>query len=166
MFCGSVEVFEAENISTWEGLEPHIFGFMPNAVTIWSIRARHFLFHVFEHWLYRYFLVKLIFEMLTVRSQQHSFSTDSRMFFWKCQRFWRQKMCGPERDSKPNLSDFCRMLYGCMDLDHMHLQIKQYPDAHLGKLSFCQLLYCCMCFFRYSLSIQLWDSSVEIIYYV
>ena len=38
--------FETENVSTWEGLEPSIFGFMPNALTIWAIWARHLLPHV------------------------------------------------------------------------------------------------------------------------
>ena len=35
--------------------------------------------------------VKLTFEMLTVRGQQHSFSTHERMFLWKCQSFWDRK---------------------------------------------------------------------------
>ena len=30
-------------------------------------------------------------EMLTVRGQQHSFSTHERMFLWKCQSFWDRK---------------------------------------------------------------------------
>ena len=53
----SVKVFETENVSTWGGLEPPTSGFMPNALTIWAIRARHLLSHVFEYWLwwYRYF---------------------------------------------------------------------------------------------------------------
>ena len=53
---------------------------MPNALACWAIRARHLLSHVFEHWLwrYRYFWVKLTFETLTVRGQQHSFSTHER----------------------------------------------------------------------------------------
>ena len=42
---------------------------MPNALTIWAIRARHLLSHV------------LTFELLNVRGQQHSFSTHERMFF-------------------------------------------------------------------------------------
>ena len=52
---------ETENVWTWGGLEPPTFGFMPNALTIWAIRARHLLSHVFEHWLwrYRYFLSKV-----------------------------------------------------------------------------------------------------------
>ena len=36
---------------------------------------------------YNIFEVKLIFEMLTVRGQPHSFSTHERMFLWKCQVF-------------------------------------------------------------------------------
>ena len=44
----SVKIFETENISTWEGLEPPTFGFMPNALT--SIRVRHLLSHVAEYW--------------------------------------------------------------------------------------------------------------------
>ena len=35
------------------GLEPPTFGFMPNAVTYWAIRARHLLAYGFEHWLWR-----------------------------------------------------------------------------------------------------------------
>ena len=50
----SVKIFQTENVSTWGGLEPPIFGLMPNALTIWAIRARDMLSHVFEHWLWRY----------------------------------------------------------------------------------------------------------------
>ena len=46
MFLLKRQSFETENISTWEGLEPPSFGFMPNALTIWIIRARHLLSHV------------------------------------------------------------------------------------------------------------------------
>ena len=35
------------------GLEPPAFGFMPNALTYWVIRAIHLLSRVFEHWLWR-----------------------------------------------------------------------------------------------------------------
>ena len=52
--CESVKVFETENVSTWEGLEPPTFGLMPNALTTWAIRARHLLSHVFEQWLWWY----------------------------------------------------------------------------------------------------------------
>ena len=37
------------------------------------------------------FKVKLTFEMLTVRGQQHSFLTHERVFLRKCQSFWDRK---------------------------------------------------------------------------
>ena len=65
----SVKVFETENVSTWGGIEPATFGFMPNALTYCAIMAKHLLsmfvntgsggIDIFE--------VKLTFEMLTVR---------------------------------------------------------------------------------------------------
>ena len=33
-----------------EGGEPQTFVFIPNALTIWAIRAKHLLSHVFEYW--------------------------------------------------------------------------------------------------------------------
>ena len=65
---------ETENVSTWEGLEPPIFGFMPNALTIWTIRARHLLSHVWNPGSGGIDIIelKLTFELLTVRGQQHS----------------------------------------------------------------------------------------------
>ena len=71
---------------------------MPNALTIWAIRGRHLLSHVFEYWLWRYrdiFKVELTFEMLTVRGQRHSFSTRERMFLWKYWRFKDRKCLDP-----------------------------------------------------------------------
>ena len=43
------------------GPEPPKFGFMPNALTVWAIKFRHLLSHVFEYWIwwYRYFLNKV-----------------------------------------------------------------------------------------------------------
>ena len=93
---------------------------MPNVLTIWAIRARHLLSHVFEYWLwrYRYFLckvsifeVKLTFKMLTVRRQQHSFSTHKRMFLWKCQSFWDRKWLDLRGTRTPYLMSIikCRM---------------------------------------------------------
>ena len=64
------KVFETENVLTWGGLEPPTFGFMPNSLTYWAIRARHLL----SHFLYigsggiDILEVKLTFEMLTVRA--------------------------------------------------------------------------------------------------
>ena len=39
--CESVKVFETENVSTWGGLKPPTFGFMPNALTILALKARY-----------------------------------------------------------------------------------------------------------------------------
>ena len=52
--CECVKAVETENVSSWVGLEPPTFGFMPNALTIWAIRARYLPSHVFEHWFWRY----------------------------------------------------------------------------------------------------------------
>ena len=49
------------------------------------------------------FEVKLTFDMLTVRAQQHSFSTHKRMFFWKCQSFWDRKCFDLRGTRTPNL---------------------------------------------------------------
>ena len=79
-----------QNMSRPEGdSNPPTFGFMLNVLIIWAIRARPLLAHVFEYWLwrYRYFWCKL----LTVRGQQHLFSTHERMSLYKCQSFWNRK---------------------------------------------------------------------------
>ena len=46
--CERVNVFETENVSTYGGIEPQNFAFMPYAVTIWAIRAKHVLSHGFN----------------------------------------------------------------------------------------------------------------------
>ena len=46
---------------------------------------------------------KLTFEMITVRGQQHSFSTHERLFLWKCQRFWDRKRLDLRGNRTPNL---------------------------------------------------------------
>ena len=56
------------------------------------------------------FEVKLTFEMLTMRGQQHSFSTHELVFLGKVSKFLRQKMSRPEGDSNLQPSDSCRML--------------------------------------------------------
>ena len=48
-------------------------------------------------------LNELRFEMLTVRGQQHSFSTHERVFLWKCQRFWDRKCLDLRWTRTPNL---------------------------------------------------------------
>ena len=59
--CENIIVFETKNVSTWGWLEPPTFGFMPNTVAIWAIRARHLVPHVVKHWLwsYKYFWSKV-----------------------------------------------------------------------------------------------------------
>ena len=52
-YLEGVKAFETENVSTWGGLEPPTFVFMPNALTYWAIRARHLRSHVVEYWLWR-----------------------------------------------------------------------------------------------------------------
>ena len=54
--------------------------------------------------------VKLTFEMLTVRGQQHLFWTHERVFLWKCQSFWDRKCLNLRGNSNPQPSDSCRML--------------------------------------------------------
>ena len=49
------------------------------------------------------FEVKLTFDMLTVRGQQHSFSTHGRVFLWKCQSFWDRKCLDLRGTRTPNL---------------------------------------------------------------
>ena len=99
--CESVNVLETENVSTWWGLEPPTFGFMQNAPTIWVIRTRHLLSHVFEYWLwwYRYFWSKVNIWNVA-RAITFIFDTGTDVLV-KVSTFLRQKMSGPEGDSKP-----------------------------------------------------------------
>ena len=89
-----VSTFLRQKMSRPEGdTKPPTFGFMPNAITYWARRARHLLSHVLNTGSggIDIFEVKLTFEMLNVRGQQHSFSTHERVFLWKCRRFWDRK---------------------------------------------------------------------------
>ena len=56
------------------------------------------------------FEVKLTFDMLTVRGQQHSFSTHERIILWKYQSLWDRKIFGTDGDANPQPLDSCRML--------------------------------------------------------
>ena len=114
-----LEVFQTENVSTWGWLEPPIFGFVPNALTYWAIRARHLLSHLFEYWLWRcwHFLSKVI-----IWSLEESFLSKFIIWYGKCARatalifdlrtgvlvkvskFLRQKMARPEGGSNPQPS--------------------------------------------------------------
>ena len=98
--CESVKVFETSNVSTWGGHEPPTFGFMPNALTYWAIRARHLLSHVFEYWLWwcRYFLSKVnIWNANFVRATAFIFDTRTGVLV-KVSKFLRHKMSRPEGD--------------------------------------------------------------------
>ena len=103
-FLWKCQIFETENVSTWGGLELPTFGFMPNALTYSAIRARHLLSHVLNTGSggIDIFEVKLTFEMLTVRGQQHSFSTHERMFLWNWQSFWDRKCLDLTGTRTPN----------------------------------------------------------------
>ena len=77
---------------------------MPNALIYCAIRARHLLSHVFNTGSggVDIFEVKLTFVMLTVRGQQHSFSTHERLSLWKCQSFWDRKCFDLRGTRTPN----------------------------------------------------------------
>ena len=112
MFPFDDVIMETENVSTWGGLELPIFGFMPNALTYWAIRARHLLSHVFEYWLWRcrYFLSKVnIWNVNYARATAFIFDTRTDVLV-KVSKFLRQKMFRPEGDSITQPSDSCRML--------------------------------------------------------
>ena len=64
MFLWKCQSFETENVSTWGGLNPATFEFMPNALTIWAIRARHLLSHDSEYWLKFYLCIIVILRIL------------------------------------------------------------------------------------------------------
>ena len=64
--CESAEDLETENVSTWGGLEPPTFGFMPNVLTTWAIRARYLLSHVLECWLWRFIGYDLVCPALQI----------------------------------------------------------------------------------------------------
>ena len=103
--CESVKFFETENVSTWEGLEPPTFGFMLNALTIWAIRARHLLSHVFEHWLWqhRYFLSKVnIWNVNCAGATASIFYTQTGVLV-KVSSFWERKCLDLRGTQTPNL---------------------------------------------------------------
>ena len=108
--CESNKVFETENVSTWGGLKPLTFGFMPNALTIWAIRARHLLSHIFLYWLgwYRYFWSKInIWKVNCGWITAFIFDTRTDVLV-KVSKFLRQKMSRPEGHSNTQPSDSCR----------------------------------------------------------
>ena len=101
----SVKVFETESVSTWGGLEPPTFGFMPNALTYWAIRTRHLLSHVVEYWLwwYRYFSCKVnIWNVNWARATAFIFDTRTGVL-GKMSMFWDRKCLDLRRIRTPNL---------------------------------------------------------------
>ena len=60
MFLGKCQSFWDRKCLDLRQTRTPTSGFMPNALTIWAISARHLLSHDFEHglWRYRYFLSK------------------------------------------------------------------------------------------------------------
>ena len=77
---------------------------MPNALAHWATRARHLLSHILNIGSggIDIFGVKLTFDMLTVRGQQHSFSTHERVQLWMCQSFWDRKCLDLRGTRTPN----------------------------------------------------------------
>ena len=78
---------------------------MPNALAHWATRARHLLSHILNTSSggIDIFGVMLTFDMLTVRGQQHSFSTHERVHLWMCQSFWDRKCLDLRGTRTPNL---------------------------------------------------------------
>ena len=81
--------------------------------------------------------VKLTFEMLTMRGQQHSFSTHGRVFFWKCQSF-RDRKCIDLSGALPFIPDNLWVLWSlAIPLDDSGSVLLQYNHlAMLRKLLF------------------------------
>ena len=109
MLLWKCQRFETEYILTWGGLESPTFGSMPNALTIWAIRARYLLSCVFEYWLWRtqYFKVKSTFVMLTARATAFIFDTRTDILV-EVSKFLRQEMFRPEghSTSRPSYSEY------------------------------------------------------------
>ena len=103
-------------------------GFMPNALTIWAIRARHLLAHVLEHWFRQYkyvFQVKIWRKKMCTGNSIH-FLTHEHMFF-TCEsvEVFVTENIRPEGNSNSQPSDLCRMLY------HLSYQGQTFPGLCL-----------------------------------
>ena len=72
-------------------------------VALWTFWKENVLYTQLQYLYKVIFEIKLTFEMLTVRGQQHSFSTHERMFLWKYQSFWDRKYLAPRGTRAPNL---------------------------------------------------------------
>ena len=101
--------FETENDSTWGGLDAPSFEFMPNAIAIWTFRARHLLYYVFKYWLWWYTYLRRRVNIWTVKcAREQAFILDTRTGVRvKLSTFLREKMSRSEGDSTPQPSDSC-----------------------------------------------------------
>ena len=114
-----------------------------NAVTYWAIRARHLLSHVFEHWpwRYRYFLNKVnIWNVNCARATAFIFDTRTGVLV-KVSKFLRQKMSRPERDSKPQSSDSCRMLIVSHETNRLSVHCLDVVMSSLKNSEFVWFIY-------------------------
>ena len=104
-FFWKCQVFETENVSTWVGLIPPIFRFMPNALTVWAVRARHLLSHVCEYWLwwYKYFWSKVnIWNVNCAWATAFVFDTRTDVLL-KVSSFWDRKCLDMRGTRTPNV---------------------------------------------------------------
>ena len=163
----SVKVFETENVSTWGGLESATSGFMQNALAYWAIRARHLLSQVVEYWLWRYWYfwskVNMWNVKLTVRRQQHSFSTYERVFWGKCQIFWGRKCPDLRGTRTPNI----RIHAECSNLLNYHGQTFAVPCGWILALLRQKMPYLPISLFRICIIhiIFFYNNAVEITTY-
>ena len=72
--CGS---FRKRKYIDLRGLEPPTFGFMPNALSTWAIRARPLLSHILEYWFWRH---RYFCSQVNVFSQQKGQSVTNFLF--------------------------------------------------------------------------------------
>ena len=86
MFLWKCQSFWDRKCLDLRGTRTPTFGFIPNALTTWAF-ALQCCFFITGSGSTNIWEVKLTFEMLTGRGQQHSFSTQKRMFLWKYRNF-------------------------------------------------------------------------------
>ena len=117
----AVKVFETDNVSTWEGLEPPIFGFMPNALSIWAIRARHLLSHVLNTGSGGIDILSK-FNIWTVNcawATAYIFDTRTDVFVL-VSKFFRQNMSRPERHSNLNIRTYQASIFNALKLTKLY----------------------------------------------
>ena len=96
VFLWKCQSFETENGSTWGGIGPPTFEFIPNALTILAIRARNLPSYVFFQnwfWWYRYFWSKVNFWNVNCVRATASI----------CESFWDRKCFDRRGTRTPNL---------------------------------------------------------------